>query len=208
MRKIFISRKSFASIGGPLVPMEKEPQQTSDEDLARRVQGGDRNAFARLVEKNAQRYYRVAYRITGDAAEAEDRVQSAFLKFWQYPLKWNPGLGWKFSTWFSRVVVNLCLDQKRKRNREMVMDRIPEAPSEVATEETLMQAERNRRVEAGLRTLPDRQRAALALCFYEGFSNAQAAEAMGLGLKALQSLLMRAKASLREKVLQMEKRKP
>jgi RNA polymerase sigma factor, sigma-70 family len=179
--------------------MPSEPAHVSEEDLAQRVQQGDRSAFARLVEENVRRYFRIAYRILGDSGEAEEMVQNAFLKFWQEPQKWNFALGWKFSTWFYRVVVNLCLDRKRRQSRESSGD-APETAAFIGTaEDALLNREKQRMLHAWLQELPERQRTALQLCFYEGLSNEAAAEVMGLKLKALQSLLMRAKASLREK---------
>ncbi|MDL1870959.1 sigma-70 family RNA polymerase sigma factor [Deltaproteobacteria bacterium PRO3] len=180
--------------------METEPTPISEEALALRVQKGDREAFNRLVQEHVGRYFRIARRILGDSGEAEDIVQTAYLKFWQAPSKWNADLGWKFSTWFYRVVVNLCLDLKRRR-RETPTEAPPEASAEAGTEDALIHRERQRRLVAWLEELPERQRSALQLCFYEGLSNEEAAQVMGLKLKALQSLLMRAKAQLREKVL-------
>jgi RNA polymerase sigma-70 factor (ECF subfamily) len=150
------------------------------------------------VERGAPRYFRLAARVLGDSHEAEEMVQSAFLKFWQYPHKWDGGLGLKFSTWFYRVVLNLCLDFKRKQGRVLLSDTLPETDWTPGTEETLAAHQQKNRIKQLLRELPERQRTALQLCFYEGLSNQEAAEVMGLKLKALQSLLMRAKGRLKE----------
>src|SRR4029450_1166697 len=87
-----------------------------DHELLERIQAGSHDAFAVLVQRYTERFYRLAYRYVQNREEAEDIVQAAFLKLWEDPGKWQPERSSKFTTWFYRVVVNLCLDwQKKKR---------------------------------------------------------------------------------------------
>ena len=77
---------------------------------------GSHDAFAVLVQRHTERFYRLAYRYVQNREEAEDIVQDAFLKLWEDPGRWQPERNSKFTTWFYRIVVNLCLDwQKKKR---------------------------------------------------------------------------------------------
>lgn len=176
-----------------------ETGQDSDEILMGRIKGGDRQAFAVLVRRHTDRFYAAAYRLCGRPDEAEDVVQDAFLKLWDRPDVYDPARGAKFTTWFYRVVTNLTLDRMRRRRKqaggdvlELMADKAPRA------DETLVLNEEQAGLEAAIQALPERQKAALNLCFYEGLSNKEAADILGVGVKGLESLLMRAKAGVRE----------
>jgi RNA polymerase sigma-70 factor (ECF subfamily) len=173
----------------------------SDESLMVRVQGGDHQAFAILVRRNTQKFFACAYRVCGDVYEAEDVVQDAFLKLWNRPETWNENKGAKFTTWFYRVVTNLAIDNKRKKKplaNNDVLDYMPD--SAPRADEAMIEMQEQKLLEHAIQDLPERQKTALNLCFYEGLSNKEAAEIMGVGVKALESLLMRAKAALKEEL--------
>jgi RNA polymerase sigma-70 factor (ECF subfamily) len=127
-------------------------------------------------------------------------VQDAFLKLWEEPGRWQPDRHSKFTTWFYTIVVNLCLDWRKKKRPVQIPEEMPLVDSGAGPEETAARAEEQRRLEAEIAALPERQREALNLCFAEGLSNQEAADTMGVNLKALQSLLMRAKTTLRERL--------
>lgn len=174
--------------------------EKDDHELLALLQQGSGQAFASLVERHAERFYRLTYRFLQDRAAAEDIVQDAFLKLWENPANWQPERGTKFTTWFYRVVVNLCLDQRKKKGA-VGFDSAPELIDErESADETLMRSETQRILEKEIAALPERQRTALNLCFDEGLSNQEAAEVMGVKLKALQSLIMRAKTTLKQRM--------
>lgn len=178
-------------------------QDASDDELMSRAGGGDWAAFNRLVARHLKRATLLAARMTGNAADAEEIVQEAFLRAWRKAPQWRPrGAGSAagqaaFFTWFGRVIVNLCLDRKRRpapvplEAANDVADPAPSAHDSVAERETA------RRVAAAVAALPDRQRAALVMCYYEGVGNADAAAILGIGIGALESLLVRARRALR-----------
>lgn len=173
----------------------------SDESLMVRVQRGDHQAFAILVRRNTQKFFACAYRVCGDVYEAEDIVQDAFLKLWNRPEVWSEGKGAKFTTWFYRVVTNLAIDRKRKKRptaNNDVLDFVPDTTPRA--DQMMIETQEQKMLEQAIQHLPDRQKAALSLCFYEGLSNKEAAEIMGVGVKALESLLMRAKTALKEEL--------
>lgn len=178
-----------------------EQLDADDATLLARFQGGENAAFGILVRRHTTRFYRVAYRFMNHRTEAEDVVQDAFLKLWEKPDSWRADGGSAFTTWFYRVVVNLCLDRKKKKESLPLSEDLPVPDSRLSQEESLMVQEREKRLEAQIALLPQRQRTALNLCFYEGLSNQEAAEIMGLRLKALQSLVMRAKMTLKLKLI-------
>ncbi len=165
------------------------------------IKSGEHEAFAVLVRRHNLRFYRIAYRFVSSRAEAEDVVQDAFLKLWENPDGWNPEKNSAFTTWFYRVVVNLCLDRNKKKRPMQMIDEMLVADESITQEENMIERQNEKLIEQHIAALPERQRIALNLCFYEGISNQEAAAIMGVRLKALQSLLMRAKLALREKLV-------
>src|SRR5918992_3813519 len=90
--------------------------EKDDYALLAHIQDGSHDAFAVLVQRHTERFYRLAYRYVQNRETAEDIVQDAFLKLCEVPGRWQPERNSKFTTWFYRIVVNLCLDwQKKKR---------------------------------------------------------------------------------------------
>ena len=173
--------------------------EENDESLMLRVNRGDHHAFALLVRRHTKMFFAAAYRMCGETQAAEDLVQEAFLKLWEKPGAWDPNRGTKFTTWFYRVVTNMAIDRQRREKRyadpkvmDSIADRGPRA------DEKLQSDEEQEILERAISRLPERQKAALNLCMYEGLSNREAAEVLGVGVKALESLLMRAKAGLKE----------
>lgn len=172
----------------------------SDEEDVRLVATGDRMAAARLVNAHGDRLMAVAWRMLGSREAAEDVVQEAFIRMWQHAKDWQPGAA-KFSTWLHRVAVNLCYDRLRKasyRYEHPAGDDLPDMASDrpdaeaVLTRTGELTALRN-----ALDRLPPRQKMAVILCHYEEHSNAAAAAMMEISLEALESLLSRARRSLK-----------
>lgn len=168
-----------------------------DADLLQAVARGDRGAFDQLSRRHLDRAYGVAMRMTGSRADAEDVVQDVFLRLWTKPDSWRPGQA-QFSTWLYRVIVNRCLDLKR-RPQGADLDSIeePQHPDANA-EDDLLEAERNRALDDAVAKLPERQRAAIVLTYTAGLRNAEAASAMDISVKAFEALLVRAKRELRD----------
>jgi RNA polymerase sigma-70 factor (ECF subfamily) len=163
----------------------------------RAVADGDRAAFDRLSRRHLDRAYGVALRMTGNRADAQDVTQDVFLRLWQRPDSWRPGQA-QFSTWLYRVVVNRCLDMKR-RPKATALDAIaePQDPRPDA-EADLVTAAKQRAVSDAVAALPERQRAAIALTYTAGLKNTEAANALDISVKALEALLVRAKRELRD----------
>ncbi len=98
------------------------------------------------------------------------------------------------------MVINLCLDYKKKNKRE-TSDEYNEIESDANLQDGIVDMKNKQEiVNKYILQLPERQQIALNLCFYEGVSNKDAAEIMDINLKALQSLIMRAKVNLKEKL--------
>lgn len=170
--------------------------RTDDHALMARVALRDAEAFRVLVEAHAPVAHRIAWRMTGDAAEAEEIAQEALLRLWEHACRWQ-GKGPGVAAWLTRVAVNLSLDRLRKRrfaNEEDVPDPVDESPSADSAIDQNRLAEATRECIAAL---PDRQRAAIVLTYYEDLSNQMAAEHLEMNIKAFESLLLRARKALR-----------
>lgn len=175
----------------------------SDESLMERLKEQDHRAFSILVERHSHKFYAASYRMVQSQQDAEDITQEAFLKIWDRPQLWKGDKGAKFTTWFYRIVMNMSLDFIRKGGKARVMDidDILIAGTE-NQEKELVQKQEQKLLSQALHSLPEKQLMALNLCVYEGASNREAAEIMDVGVKALESLLMRGRENLKSYIAQ------
>lgn len=172
--------------------------QDSDDTLVMRAGRGDRLAASRLVARHSAKILSVCVRVVGERAAAEDCAQETFLKLWRTADRWKPGAA-TFETWLYRVATNACIDRLRKRRPETAAEDAPDVADEAPLADAgLIAAERRRTIDEALGRLPDRQRLAIVLCHFQEMSNAQAAAVMDVSVDALESLLSRARANLKE----------
>lgn len=172
------------------------PITADDDSLLAAIAAGDTAAFSELMKRHSDRAFSLAFRITGRRGDAEDVVQDAFIQVWTRARAWQSGRA-KFSTWLYRVIVNRCVDLKRKpasANLDTVEEPIDPA-ADVLT--TIERAEQQEALTKAIASLPERQRAAIALTYTTGLKNAAAAAVMELSIKAFEALLVRAKHNLR-----------
>lgn len=181
--------------------MERNKIDLSDEQLLLNLANGDRNSFSILIKRHTRRFYGLAYRMVSNKEEAEDIVQDCFVRLWENPLRWDAKKNTKFTTWFYRVVVNRCLDKKKKSKEITITDDYELSASSTDTEAIVNTRRMQLEIDEYITELPQAQQTALNLCFYEGVSNKEAAEVMGVSVKAVESLLMRAKSTLRAKMI-------
>jgi RNA polymerase sigma-70 factor (ECF subfamily) len=172
--------------------------------LMQQIAGGSETAFRQLMRRHADKAMRYCQRHLNDQALAEDQVQQAFIKVWTEAPRWRPDA--KFTTWFYRILHNQIIDQFRLRKRPMVeIDDEDVAEQLVDTkadsEQTLSDKQRAAVINEALSDLPERQRQALILSHYEGFTQREAAGVLGITESALESLLTRGRAALRQKLL-------
>lgn len=167
----------------------------SDWDLLSRAGRGDSAAFRGLVDRHLPALLAIARRMLRDDAEAEDAVQEAFIRLWrQAPEDLGPGGA---RPWLRRVVSNLCIDRIRSVRRTDVTDEVPEQLVEAGQLVGLTEQDLAARVDAALKALPERQRLALTLFQYEGLSQTEVGEALGVSVEAVESLLGRARRALK-----------
>ena len=181
--------------------MKPPPDDALDHELMAAVGRREGPAFARLVERHYGWALGFTDRMLGARGEAEDLVQTAFLRVWQGAARWEPNA--RFSTWLYRVLYNLCMDQFRasKAGTSEPLDgelAATMADERAGSEERVSGMQRDARVRAALADLPARQRAALVLCYYEERSQAEAAALLGVSEGALESLLSRGRGTLKK----------
>lgn len=167
----------------------------SDETLLVLYGNGDRAAARMLTLRMGPLAFRVAQRMLGDRAEAEDLAQEALLRLWKIAPDWRTGEA-KVTTWLYRVVTNLATDRLRRR-RGIGLDEAPELPDGAASAvEQMIDGDRAAALEAALAQLPARQRQAVVLRHLEGLSNPEISAAMEIGVEAVESLTARGKRAL------------
>jgi RNA polymerase sigma-70 factor (ECF subfamily) len=164
--------------------------EPSDEELCARVAANDRAAFELLLDRHQERAWRVAAAILGNGAEARDVSQEAFMRLLQFAHRFDGRA--RFTTWFHRILVNLCIDHQRRSRwwRKFVPlagpgadpddeDAVDPPAEEDGPEEQTMRGEQHRRVRAALAKLTPKQRAAVVMQVQEGLSSREIAEVLG-----------------------------
>ena len=179
-----------------------------DEELVASARQGDRHAFEELVDRHERRAYHIAFDFTRNREDAKDLSQEAFLKAFTN-LKHFDGRS-SFYTWFYRIVVNLCLDYKRRQKRapaesfdERVENQVEPSHEPEKTrspDQHVMARQISRAVGAALETLPARQRAAFVLKNHQGLSIKEIAELMETAEGTVKVHLHRAVTALRERL--------
>jgi len=182
----------------------------SSEDLMARIAEGDEDAFEILVNRHQTFVLNLIYRFVGDRTQAKDLSQEVFLRVWQAAKTYKPKA--KFTTWIYRIASNVCLNELKsarrrrwfrflqsdeesgKTNEENFSDDLPSA------EDLLLTRERNCQLSEALQSLPANQRMALILKRYDDLSYEEIARIMDCSVSAVESLLVRAKRTLHERL--------
>ncbi len=180
-----------------------EDAPLDDHELLARTALGDENAFAALSERHLRRMIAVAQRVLGNAAEADEVAQEAFLRLWRYAPNWDPKGTGSVRTWLSRVVTNLCLDTLRRRRSVSLEEEGDIEDPAMGPVEALGREDRRRLVRRLLLKLPERQRLAIVFSYFEEMSGQEIAAALGVSVGAVESLLVRGREGLRRGMREM-----
>lgn len=176
----------------------------TDEALFEAARGGDGRAFRVLVDRHARIVRRLALNILSDSHEAEDVAQEAFVAAWRARESWTPEA--RFTTWLHRIAVNKAIDRYRARratpeSHEVITRLAEAAPAAAAPPPDQHQALELRESAKSLRDclarLPDSQRRALTMFYFEDLDVARIACLLDTTEQAVRSLLKRGKQSLR-----------
>jgi len=194
-----MSRGYVAAIktdGSPAKPRPSAETRNDEAVLVAEVGAGDRHAFGVLMERHLGSIVSVARRMLRDDAEAEDAAQETFLRLWRSGATLEIGPA-GVRPWLRRVVSNLCLDRVRGQGRVKVVDELPEIPEPAMQLAVLESQDVQRRVEVAMQKLPERQRLALTLFHFEGLSQIEIGNVLGVSDEAVESLLSRARRQLK-----------
>ncbi|CAL4868838.1 RNA polymerase sigma factor FliA [Asticcacaulis sp. MM231] len=167
-----------------------------DEVLLERIGRGDMAAVSALVSRKLPRILSLGRRMLSDPAEAEDVAQETLLRTWKQAATWVPGKA-RIDTWMHRVALNLCYDRLRRRKDTVNTDDIEIMDDAAGPSAQLEQAQATQALQKALAQLPERQRTAITLNYYQEMSNIEAAATMGVSIEAMESLLARARRTLR-----------
>ena len=182
-----------------LWPKERET------DYMARIASGDREAFGEIVQLYMLDLYKFACSILGDKTKAEDMTQEACLKLWTHAEKWSPE--GRIKNWLFRITHNLCIDEIRSRKSHTPIDDVIftlEDPGQDASQ-TYADTQMSRLVTKALFNLSERQRTALILVHYSGYSNIETAKIMDISIDATESLLVRGRQNLRRALSEHKK---
>jgi RNA polymerase sigma-70 factor (ECF subfamily) len=173
------------------------------------VASGERDAarerYGDIVAHQQRRAVRIAYQYLRDAHDADEAVQDAFIKVFTHITSYREDL--PFEVWFTRILVNACLDLRKSRSRRLrwtvpmsshpdVMPLDPPAP-EPTPEQRVVSRERATEITAAVDSLPDRQRTVFTLCHLADQTTAEVSQALGLSEATVRVHLFRAIRKLR-----------
>jgi RNA polymerase sigma-70 factor, ECF subfamily len=178
-----------------------------ESDLAAiaRVRAGDGEGFRTLVDRHSRSVFRLAYRMTGNEADAEDVVQETFLRAYRQLASYEERSS--FSTWLYRIAANYALDMIRSKRRQLEQqspqdeqgrDMFDQVAADVPAQDRLLfNAEVKRRFEAAMRNLSAQERVAFEMRHFEGLSIEQIGAVLDLGDSATKNSIFRAVRKLR-----------
>lgn len=191
----------------PLAPLSRDSQLAAE--IKGLVARGDRDAarerYGDLVARQQRRAVRIAYHYLRDAHDADEAVQDAFIKVFTHITSYREDL--PFEVWFTRILVNACLDLRKSRSRRLrwavPMSSSPDSPPtdpatpEQTPEQRLVSRERGKEITAAVNSLPDRQRTVFTLCHVAEQTTAEVSQALGLSEATVRVHLFRAVRKLR-----------
>jgi RNA polymerase sigma-70 factor (ECF subfamily) len=167
-----------------------------------------RERYAELVARHQRRASRIAFHYVRDSAEADEAVQDAFVKAYSHLSSFREEL--PFEVWFTRILINGCLDRiKARTRRERWLVPMPDSPNAqrdfaervasrgASPEEQLLGRERRQKLAAVLARLPERQRSVFMLSHYEGCTSREVSAMTGLNESTVRVHLFRAIRRLR-----------
>ncbi len=190
-------------MSGKTQKAQKREEMTDEELMALIVDQKDQRAFAELTTRYRRKLFATCYRMLGNPEEAEDAVQESFLKLWNYAASWDRKKA-KLSTWLYTVTTNTCRDILRKRRAILVEHDDNRISDDDEGPDVVEAKQRARIIKKAIQELPDRQRQALVLSYYQGMSHKEIGDIMDSTPKSIEGLVARARNDLKERLSALE----
>lgn len=183
----------------------------TDNEILKKIAGGDKNQYRVLVERYQQVIFRTCFGFVHNRDDADDLVQEVFIQAY----KAIPGFRHEssFSTWLYRIAVNASLNHVRSNSKNFILRRIDDyfgsgkrdtgelnVIDEEDPESMLIRDEQRAWIKKALDSLPDNQRTAIVLSKYDDLSQKEIAAIMDTSEGAVEALIQRAKANLRKRL--------
>ena len=171
----------------------------SDDTLMEWIATGDNAACRLLMDRHLGPVLAFCQRVLGSRSDAEDVAQEVFVRAWSKAGDWRPGAA-RLTTWLHTVALNLCRDRLR-RQRPAALDDQPDPPDPgLSPEDRAVGQEIGVQIDRVLSALPDRQREAIVLSHFQALDNPTVAKVLDLSVPAVESLLARARRTLRHRL--------
>jgi RNA polymerase sigma-70 factor (ECF subfamily) len=180
-------------------------QHIHDAGLIQRIAKRNNVAFQQLLDRYLADIVAFAMRYLKQMADAEDIAQETFLRVWNRADSWQPVAGATLRSWIYRIAYNLCMDHLRSRIETTSIEDIDYASLQASQPEARIETdERMQNLDAALQQLPVRQYTALSLHLSHGLSYEEAASSMHISLQAFESLIARARRTLKKALTERE----
>jgi RNA polymerase sigma-70 factor (ECF subfamily) len=176
----------------------KSADQRNDVALVTRLCDGDQNAMADLYDRYSGIVYGVALRVLGDTTAAEDVLQEIFLQLWRRPQAYKADRG-GLAPWLAVIARNRAIDVLRKRPPENDLTELPVAVA-IDLEDVAAQRLAVEKVRRAIAQLPEEQRSALEMAFFEGLTHAEIATKTGDPLGTVKTRIRSALMAVRKAV--------
>lgn len=176
----------------------------SEKDLTHRAAQGDHDAFAEIIHCHQQSVFNVAYRLHGNAQDAEDATQETFIRAYRFLAGFDPQR--PMGPWLKRIAVNVCLQRLEKSPIEQILDEemlIPTDPA-IGPEKFVEEHALQDRIRIELMRLPPRFRAVIEMRHYQDLSYEEIAATLERPLSDVKSDLFRARKLLAERLKDLE----
>jgi RNA polymerase sigma-70 factor (ECF subfamily) len=177
--------------------------------LAKLSRGGDRRAFAELVELYKDKIFHLGYRMLNQKQEAEDVVQETFLRVYTNLDRYDENQ--KFSTWIYRIATNLCIDRLRKRKPSYSIDaemtdgegtdwHAMLASSDAGPDEELILSETQQNIREAIQSLPDKYKSVVILRYLHDMSLQEIGDVLEMPVTTVKTRVHRGREFLRKKL--------
>jgi RNA polymerase sigma-70 factor (ECF subfamily) len=186
---------------------EREDSTADSAQALERAMAGDRAAFDELILCYQGRVLMTAWRLLGSKEDAQDAAQEVFLRLYRHLDRVDPKR--PLMPWLYRMTVNVCHDVHRKRRQDTAFPVEEFDPVSTTTDPVgeITRGEQKQMIAAALRTLPEKERAAVVLRDIEGLSTSEVAIILGSRETTVRSQISTARVKIRKFVDQLEKRR-